>query len=133
MGLLNATIANAPTITVTGGTAVTLSSDGQYVQNGVHLIDASVTDYRTRPNLAVRVKQPTFNRSTGTWSKSSKYISITIPKILADGTQEFPVMKLELRDHPEMTIAEVLKLREWAIQCLQDADFVAFWNTGSLG
>lgn len=131
MPLNNATIANAPTISITGGTPVTLTSDGQQVTNGVHLIDASVTDYRTRPNLTCKSKNPTL-KSDGTYGKAKKSISIVCPKVLASGVQEFPTIRIELSDHPEMTQAEVDKLKAWACQVINDADFTSFWYTGSL-
>lgn len=132
MPLNGASIANSPTIAISGGTAVTLTSNGMTVKNGIQLIDAAVTDFRIRPVLTVQSTPPALDKATGKWSKGKKSISITTPKILADGTQEFPNITVTLKDHPENTTAELQKLREWAIQALQDADFSNFWSAGSV-
>lgn len=132
MPLNGASIANGPTISITGGTAVTLTSNGMTVKNGIQLIDAAVTDFRTRPVVTAQSTPPALDKATGKWSKGKKSISITTPKILADGTQEFPNITVAMKDHPENTPAEQQKLREWAIQALQDADFSSFWSAGSV-
>lgn len=132
MPLNGASIANSPTISISGGTAVTLTSNGMTVKNGIQLIDAAVTDFRIRPVLTVQSTPPALDKATGKWSKGKKSISITTPKILADGTQEFPNITVTLKDHPENSTVELQKLREWAIQALQDADFSNFWSAGSV-
>lgn len=132
MPLNGASIANSPTISISGGTAVTLTSNGMTVKNGIQLIDAAVTDFRVRPVLTVQSTPPALDKATGKWSKGKKSISITAPKILADGTQEFPNITVAMKDHPENTPAEQQKLREWAIQALQNADFSKFWSAGSV-
>lgn len=131
MPLQSASILNGATISATGGTSVTLSPDGQQVVNGVHLIDASVTDYRVRPNITARTRNPAL-QSDGYYGKGRRSMTITQPKVLANGKQGFPCFRLELEDFPEMTQAEIDKLKIWAAQCIMDADFTAFWYTGSL-
>lgn len=132
MPLNGASIVNGPSVVISGGTAVTLSSNGLTVKNGVQLIDASVTDFRIRPVVTIQSTPPVLDKATGKWSKGKKSISITIPKLLADGSQEFPNITVTLKDHPENTPAETQKLREWCIQALADADFLNFWNAGSV-
>lgn len=133
MSLQNATIATGVTsITVTGGAAVTLSTDGQSVVGGIHLIDAAGTDFRTRLNLTCKNKNPAL-QSDGSWGMGKKSITVTKPKILSSGVQKFPNMRIELTDHPEMTPAEITALKELAVQAIWDADFTAFWSNGSLG
>lgn len=131
MPIKGASIANGPTISITSGTAVTLTDDGQLVSGGTHVIDASVTDFRIRPNLTFKTKQPSLQTDGVSWSKGRKSVTITHPKVLANLKQEFPSMKIELLDHPEMTVAEVTKLKEWAVQVIWDTDFSNFWSTGS--
>lgn len=134
MPLQNASILNGATVSASGGTAVTLTTDGQKVNNGIHLINAANTDFRTRQNVSVRTIQPTLG-STGMWSKGKKQMSLVHPKVLASGisagVQEFPYFRLELGDHPEMTQGEIDALRVWAAQLIIDPDFDAFWRTGS--
>jgi len=131
MGLQNATILDGGTISVSGGTSKTLTTDAMPVVGGIHLIDASVSDIRVRPTLTCKVKQPSVEQSTGKWNSGWKQVTLTFPKILADGTQKFPSMYIKLSDHPEMTDAEYEKFLIWAAQVIRDADFAAFWRTGS--
>jgi len=130
MGLQNATILDGTTVGFTGGTAHTMSPDGLQIVNGIHLIDASVADFRTRPSLTAKTKQPSL-LPDGVYGKGKKSMTLTMPKILTSGKQEFPNFRLELADHPEMSQAEIDKLKIWACQCIMDADFTSFWYTGS--
>lgn len=132
MGLQNATILDGATVAFSGGTSKTLTSDAQPVVGGIHLIDASVTDIRIRPTLTCKVKQATVNQATGKWGQGWKQITLTRPKIIADGTQKFPTMYLKLADHPEMSVAEIQAFLVWASQAIKDPDFQAFWEIGSL-
>lgn len=131
MGLQNATILDGATLSATGGTSKTLTIDGQQVTNGIHLADASVADYRTRPNVTAKVKQYTLN-SDGLYGKGKRSLTLTMPKILSSGKQGFPCIRIEMEDFPEMSDTEQNKLLVWAGQILFDADFTAFWKTGSL-
>lgn len=131
MALRNATILDGASISATGGTSKSLTTDGQLIVNGVHLIDASVTDYRVRPNISARNRNPAL-QSDGTYGKGRRSMTITIPKVLANGKQGFPCFRLELEDFPEMTQAEIDKLKIWAAQCIIDSDFTSFWYTGSI-
>lgn len=131
MGLQNGTLMDGATFTVNGGTSKTLSVDGQQVTGGIHLQDASVTDFRTRPNATVKTKLPVLG-SDGYYGKGKKSFTIVHPKVLANGKQGFPLIRIELEDYPEMSQAEVDKLLIWGTQILCDADFQTFWRTGSL-
>lgn len=131
MGVRNATILTGATLAATGGTSSTLSVTGVTVPNGVQIADFSVADFRIRPVVTVRSRVPALLKD-GTWSKSKQQVSITIPKILANGSTTFPVRRIEIEDHPEMTDAEVTKLNQWAAQILFDADFTNFVKQGSL-
>lgn len=131
MPLQNASIQDGATIGVTGGTTVTLSTDGLQVPSGIHLIDASVTDYRTRPNVTCRNKVPVL-QPDGTYGKGRRTMALAFPKVLASGKQGFPCIRIELEDFPEMSQAEIDKMRNWAAQVLTDSDFISFWQTGSL-
>lgn len=132
MGLQNATILDGGTVATTGGTSKTLTPDAMPIVGGIHLIDASVADIRTRPTVTCKVKQPKVDQATGKWSGGWKQLTLTFPKILADGSQKFPSIYIKLADHPEMVTAEYEKFIIWAAQCLRDADFDSFWKTGSL-
>lgn len=132
MPLNGATLLTGTTLGTTGGTAKTFSSNGLTVKNGIQLIDSSVTDFRIRPVMTVKVAQPVLDKATGKWLKGKKEISLTVPKLLSDGTQEFPNITVILKDHPECTAAEILLLLHYMAQALFDADFASFWTTGSV-
>lgn len=132
MPLNGATLLVGPTITPTGGTAHTFESNGLTVRNGIQLVDASVTDVRIRPVMTCKVVQPVLDKATGKWTKGKKELSLTIPKLLADGSQEFPNISVTLKDHPELTAAELLILLDYAAQIPKDADFAKFWSIGSV-
>lgn len=132
MGIVNSTIATAPTISVSGGTSSTLTDDGASVSNGVHLIDASVSDFRVRPSVTFKTKQPTYDSKTDSWSKGRKSIQLVIPKLTAVGPTVFPLGRIELEDHPEMSDAEVTKILDWLAQLCALTAFRTFLKTGSL-
>lgn len=131
MGLQNGTLFNGGSIAVTGGTIVTLSVDGQQVIGGIHLQDASVPDYRTRPNATAKTKLPNLN-ADGTYGKGKKSFTLVFPRVLESGKQGFPLVRIELEDFPEMTSNDIDKMCVWAAQVLSGASFVNFWRTGSL-
>lgn len=131
MPLNGASIPVGCTWTPAGGTAKTYTNDGLTVANGVHLIDASVADYRTRPQMTAKVKQPTLD-SLGVYSKGRRSVVVTIPKVLASGKQVFPLIRIELEDHPESSAAEIATLLSIGANVLIDTDFSNFWNTGSV-
>ena len=130
MGVQNATLSEGATVSSTGGISKTFSSNGVPVQNGITLIDASVTDARTRPTLVVRTV-PARVDSAGNWSNDKREVTLTRPKVLADGKQRFPNIRMILTSHPENTQAELDELRLQCAQILSDPDFVSFWRTGS--
>lgn len=132
MPINGASIPENATLAPTGGTAKTFTSNGLTIKNGIQLIDASVTDFRIRPSVTLTVTPPYLNKAVGQWTKGKKTLSFTYPKLLANGAQEFPNISVTLKDHPEMTVAEIQRLCNYAAQFLFDADFTAFWNTGSV-
>jgi len=130
MGLNSSTLLLGATCSATGGVSHSFTPDGLMISNGLHLIDAAITDYRTRPSITVKTKQPTL-LPDGTWGRGKRSMTITLPKVLSSGKQEFPNVRIELSDHPEMSQAEIDALTCYAAQSLFDADFLAFWRTGS--
>lgn len=132
MAINNSAISDGATTSFTGGTSKTLSASGVTIANGIQVIDASVTDFRIRPAITFKNSVPKLDNATGEWGKGSRKATIVLPKILASGKQGFPCVRISLEDFPEMTQAEIDKLRSYAAQILQDADFDAFWRTGAV-
>lgn len=130
MPLQGSTLSEGATTSSTGGTSKTYSVNGNKVTNGIYLIDASVTDFRVRPYIIAKSVAPKL--VNGKWKKGSITLQIGRPKILADGTQEFPNIEITLEWHPENTQAEVDMLVNLAAQSCCDADFTTFWRTGAL-
>jgi hypothetical protein len=131
MGVQNASIVVGSTPSFSGGTAATFTPDGQQVNNGIHISDASQADFRIRRNMSVRTTPPALN-SNGVWKGGKREITAVCPKVLADGTQIFPNIRIIVSDHPEMTQAEVDALWDMGGQVCYDADFQAYRRTGSL-
>jgi len=117
-------------LTPTGGTSQTLQADSQIVVGNLHLIDASVTDYRIRPNMTAKVKQPTLD-SAGVYSKDKKSLTYVEPMILASGKTVFNLIRIEREIHPEASAQVQAQLLFTGAQMLVDTDFTNFWNVGS--
>lgn len=119
------------TVSASGGTAKTFTSDGQVVAQGIHLIDASVTDYRTRPNATVKFKPPTLS-SDGSYSKAKHTFVGVRPFIDSAGKTHFNLVRTEIEIHPEASATELAYLRSQGAQQLTDTDTDSFWSTGSI-
>lgn len=131
MSLKNMTILTGATLAATGGTSMVFADDGVTVPNGLHLMVPATADYRVRQSATFRFRPPTLS-PLGKYSKDKKSCSITLPKLLADGTVVNNVIRIEREVHPEMTAAEALDLNKLASQALFDADTTDFWSAGSL-
>lgn len=131
MSLQNATLSEGATVSPTGGVSKTYTVDGLSVNNGVHCIDASVADGRIRPSYTAKSIPGKVNPD-GTWSNDKREVVLVRPKILADGRQKFPNLRITLTSDPENTQAEIDMLCNLGAQALVDADFTSLWRTGSL-
>jgi hypothetical protein len=132
MGVQSLTLKeDATSIAPVAGTDLTYTPDGVSIPNGIHLAAASVTDFRVRPNITLKTKNPPLN-ADGTYGKGKRWLNVTVPKILADGTTSFNLVRIEVEVHPESTVAETTDLVYQAAQLLFDADTTQFIQTGSL-
>lgn len=131
MGLNGSTLLASATVSATGGTVKTYTTDGLKVNNGLHLIDASVADGRVRPSITVKSIPAKVNSDGKTWSNDKREVVVTNPKIITDLSTKFPNVRITLTSHPENTQTEIDLLCNLASQALFDADFSAFWRTGS--
>lgn len=130
MGAQNATLLIGATITPTGGTVQTFTPDGVFIQNGVHLADAGDASYITRNSITLRTKNPTL--TGGVYSKGKRWATLTVPKVLLDGTTAFNIVRIELEVHPETSAGDSTELLKKGAQLFIDTDLAAFWATGSL-
>lgn len=132
MGAQNVIIkSGAASFTVTGGTDQTFTPDGVSVPNGLHLADAGTADFRVRPMITIKTRNPSYNSVTG-FTKGKRWASISEPIILANGEIAYNVTRIEQEIHPESTVAQELNMRFRGAQLLFDTDLSGFWTTGSL-
>lgn len=116
--------------TTTAGTAITLQDDGVEVKNGRHVGDMG-DDFITRTNLTFRTRNPQRN-ADGTYTKAKRWGTIVVPKVLADGSISYDLVRIEMEVHPETTAAEQVNLEMLAAQFFTDADLASFRRNGSL-
>ena len=135
MAIQNGTLmAGATGLTVTGGTSKSLTLTSQKVTNGINVKDMSVTDARLRPSWSFSATPAVYDAKTGLWSKAKKTASLSIPYLPIAGQPvvHFPVIRTELGDFPDMSVAAITEHILLMAQCLSDADFVQFWLNGAL-
>lgn len=135
MAIQNGTVIAGATPTVTGGTSKTLTLTSQKVNNGINVKDMSVADARYRPSWSFSSTASNYDAKTGLWSKATKSVSLTVPyPVTVSGSLivQFPVIRCELRDLPDMTVAQQQELLNYMSQCLFDTDFQQFWLNGAI-
>lgn len=132
MPIKNCVLLNGATVSTTGGTNVTYTPDSMAVVGGYHQIDAAATDYRTMSTLVTKVRQPVYDKVKGKFTlRGKKHSTLAFPIILADGTIEFPHIRVECEDHPEWSAVAKLEARKRAAQLLTDPAYDTFWNNGA--
>lgn len=132
MSLLNSVVkAGATGLTVVGGTDLTFSEGPLPIQGGKQIIIAADADFRVRRNATCKVKLSQLG-SDGSYSKDKKTFTFVAPKLLANGSTVFNLIRIEREVHPESTAAEALELNMIGGQVLSDLDFASFWGSGSL-
>lgn len=117
--------------TTTGGTAMSLTDDGQDVKNGIHVADAGEPNFLVRTNLTLRTRNPQ-RQSDGTYSKAKRFATVVVPKVITSGDVVYNLVRIEVEAHPETTDAELTNLHMLGAQIFTDADLEAFLKTGSL-
>lgn len=118
--LLNGTLPAA-----TGGTSKTFTEVGETIKNGVKVTDLSVTDARLRPTVTC-INRPAKLVNGKYINRDKKTVKIVVPKLLADGTIDFPHREIRIEDHPEMTDAEKAILNSYTGQIFSDSDLSSF-------
>jgi hypothetical protein len=133
MGLKTMSLLTGATVSASGGTALAFLDDGISIQNGLHMVVPSDTDYQTRRQATAKVKQPILDPKTGAYGKDRKTISLTFPMVLPDGKVIFNVIRVEREVHPSFSAANALELNKLGAQLLIDSDCADFWAAGTLG
>lgn len=132
MSVQNATILAGPTISVSGGVSKPFTPSSQKVNNGINIVDTTATDYRTRPNVSLRATEAQYDRLGSCVAKAVRKATATRPKVLTNGSIEFPCIEIALKVHPETTDAELISLIEMAVQILTGTHFENFRKFGSI-
>lgn len=130
MGIQSFTLSAGATLSPTGGTPFTLTLDGVEIQNGIHVSDAAVADFKTRPGCSFKVRMPS-KRADGTWQKGKMSMVFTRPKVLASGVVDYPLVRIDHELTAESTDAEMTALLNQAAQLLVSASTQSFLKTGS--
>lgn len=121
----------ATAIAPTGGTDQTFTEVGSNVQNGITVTDATVADFRVRPSIAYKSRQPV-PLADGSWTKAKRSFVFVIPKIIVDGRTVFNLVRCDVEAHPESTTAEVNELRFLGAQILGSAETLNFFQAGAI-
>lgn len=131
MSVRTPNLVETPGIAVTGGTALNFVEDGQTIPNGLHLVCASDPAYNTRRQLTFKVRQPSLDPKSGTFSKGKRSVSVAVPIVLGTGTIVFNTVRIECEIHPDY-VDDAAQLYDVAAQLLVETRFRDFWNIGSL-
>lgn len=129
----NPVVKTAGTLSVTGGTSITLSNFGT-VGSVLTLGNAAATDFRLRETVKFQVKEarPMASAPNGT-SQSRATATISVPKLLANGKYTVNSISTTLAFDPESSDADKVKLMDIMAQLLFGADYVSFWKSLSKG
>lgn len=122
---------NSTGATITGGTAMALSSDGVDIKNGVHVADMSEEDFTLRTNVTLKTRNPV-KQPDGSYSKGKRWMTVVVPSQLADGSIVFDLIRIEIEAHPKTTGANLTNLHMLGAQLLTDSDLASFRSNGSL-
>jgi hypothetical protein len=131
MSLSNAVFKSGATWSPSGGTDVTLASDGRAIANGISTVVAADTNLLTRRGLVFQALLPAMPANSGAYARlvrnSCKY---SIPFLAADGKLYNQTVRIETSFHAEYTdkntaIADIAAL-------VSDSDFTAFWQSALL-
>lgn len=130
MGVQNTTLLSGATVAATGGTAQNFTPDGVFIQNGIHVADAGNASFITRESIAFRTKNPVL--VNGVYTKGKRWITLTVPRVLASGQTAFDLVRIEIEIHPETSAADAAIMFGKASQLFFDTDVASFLSTGSL-
>lgn len=117
-------------MSVTGGTDKTYTLDGMPIQNGVHISDGSVADFRVRPHMSMKYRPPR-KLSDGTWTRERWAWTITIPEEIG-GVIVNTVRRGELEVPPGSTKKADVNFIDAQISAGTATGAAGFIATGSL-
>lgn len=128
MGLQNLQILTGSSIAVSGGTAQTFSPDNLEVAGGVHVVDATVTDFRVRPQITFTAKSPT-KKTDGSYTKEIRRAKLVLSYIDSAGIVQYDFVQVETS--LSAGSENLPELRKKGAQLLIDSDTDKFFTVGS--
>lgn len=128
MGLQNLQLTTNATIAVSGGTAQSFSPDNLEVPGGLHVVDASVLDYRVRPQITFKAKSP-IKKSDGSFTKDIRSAKHVVSFIDSDGNVQYDWV--EVTTSLTAGSSNLAELRKKGAQLCVDTDLDAFYAVGS--
>lgn len=133
MGLATIGLMDGATgFTVTGGSLKTYTPDGQTVSNGIHVADNTVTDFRVKPHITWKNRNPQ-RQSDGSYSKGVRTTIVTVPYLeVATGKVYFVTERRTMEYAPEIPAAVIKNARFLAAQCMFDTDAENFNTAGDV-
>lgn len=124
---------NATSLSVTGGTAQVFTPDGQEVTSGVHVAAAAVTDFRIRPHITFKNKNPQRKADGINYTQGTRTITSTEPYLdAATGVVHYVTNTTETRWSPSIPAANVKNSRYKHAQLMFDAELENFNTAGDL-
>lgn len=122
----------ATSITATGGTQRVYTPDGQIVTNGIHVAAAAVTDFRVRPHISWKNKNPQ-KKASGDWTLGTRTIVSTEPWLdTTTGIVHYVTITTEVRWSPYIPAATIKDARYVHCQLQFDTDAENFNTSGDL-
>lgn len=122
----------ATSFTVAGGTPRVFTPDGQTVTNGLHVAAMSVTDFRIRPHISFKNRNPN-RKSDGSFTQGTKTAVLTTPYLDPNtGVVHYDTITIERRFSPVIPVADLKAARYNAAQLLFVADCENFNEGGDL-
>lgn len=123
---------SATTLSVTGGTSKTFTPDGQTVFNGIHVADNSVTDFRLKPHITFKNRNPQ-RKADGTYGKGKREFILTEPYLDAStGKVEFATYRYSCEFAAVIPAANLKNGRYKAAQLCFDTDAENFHAAGDI-
>lgn len=122
----------ATSLSVTGGTALAFTDVGQVVANGINVAATSIADFRVRPHITFKNKNPQ-RKSNGTFTQGTRTIVFTVPYLdSVTGVVHYDTYTIERRYSSVIPATNLANNRKNAAQLLFDTDTENFNSVGSL-
>lgn len=131
MSLVNAVFKSGAVWSATGGSDVTLASDGRSVVNGISTIVTGDTNLLTRRSVIFQASMPALPANVNAFGKLGRNtMKYSIPFIAADGKLYTQTVRIEAAFHPEYTLKNTAIADIAAF--VSDSDFTSFWQSSLL-